>query len=349
MRISQNLQQKKYSNLRTSQKFTLVELLIVLAILAGLLTATVVSVENLQTKHYADKNQTIGDQIIEALERNDGLSFVSDMGRLPGRDIIGMDAAKAKNELKYLFADNDGAGSNAVLYNELDFYLPNIAPVNADGDIHSQFDSSLFPAKATEKFSTGWRGTYCERQEEIKDGWGNDWDVIFEKDFLTDPPNSEKFQGVKSLGRKHDDDSIVTPEGWQEEDVPFKIQNNLLKTELNIQLFNVAGMARTFDKLRVIYYSPRATDNFISVPIRYTLFYSNDSGATWETSVTDEPHIVIGFDGATLSNLRVGKKKLYVYAEGDDGGGGTACYASNIITLNLKPGTNNLKVILQEL
>jgi len=369
MWILQKLKTKKYNSHWISQNFTLVELLIVLAILAGLLTVATVSMDSLQAKHYADKTQSRGNQIKEVLEKNNGLSFVSDMGRLPGRDISGLTKIICNNELEYIFTYIDPAtNGHDADYKERNFSIPT-EPTSGIGvplPSHIQFDVSR---NSYDKFSAGWRGPYNDSQgREIKDGWDNDFDIIFEKDDPSDPAGSEKLQGVKSLGRKHDDDSVITPEGWQEEDISFKVQNNLLKAELNITVYyrdSNGDKAGNFDELRVLFYSPDATQNFSSVSIRNALFHykggtnrpsipvSSTLPITWtDTNGASVLEDIVGTtqDHFLLTNLTIGKHKLYIYGYGTPDDGTTwHWYASTIITLNLKPGTNNINIILQKL
>ncbi len=124
------------------------ELLVVLAILVGMLTAATVSVETLQQKHRADKTVRIGRQVVADLERADGLSFVSDFGQLP----------QTVNELDLLFLP----ATNLYAHQLLTF--PAGTPVSVTSHVNLPM------------LGTGWRGPYSRAAGgKLLDGWGSEW------------------------------------------------------------------------------------------------------------------------------------------------------------------------------
>lgn len=331
----------------TKKYFTLVELLVVLMILATLATLTTTSVESIQSKYRAKQTVSRGRKIIEALEQSDGLSFVSDFGRLP----VKKDGSRwgwNEDELKLMFFNKfekqSGLKFEAAPYRLFD--LKTAAAKLSGLDLSVVNSNELKNAV----MGGGWRGPYAlfdsrdiNDADVLTDGWGQAWDLSATIDDLTDA--NENFS-IISFGRDGVNDSDAEAGGgWQDEDTVFSLRNNYVyNAELAVSV--KLSDSITLDQIGVVYFSPYAQYSNSGLTIEpaaaFTAFtLSNSSWSSVVSTLSDFSISVSGNSGSfNLQNLYVGHRALLVYGRKPDGN----YVFSRLQYLNIKPGTNFVSV-----
>ncbi len=197
---------------------------------------------------------------------------------------------------------------------------------------------------AGKTMGVGWRGPYSssegvESDESFQDGWGSD--IVF--DFT-----SGELDKIISYGR---DGVVEGSTKWQDKDREFVIHKNLINNniDLTISLFYMNAGIKTvalFADMSVIYFVPRFPAHFATNTIGYAFF---DYNVNWNTTYNPAGYsesIAGTQSNFTIDNLNIGRRKIFFYGSPD---GGTTNYSSQVITLNLNPGSNNLEIILEEL
>lgn len=310
--------------------FSLVEMMVVLFIMASLATVAAVSVGTTQDKVRADKTTAIGREVVEALERSEGLSFVSDFGRLP----------QDEDEFKFLFAptlgDDRTNDPTAMPYRPLPLELPDDSKYNG---VRSHFDDEEY------KLGAGWRGPYSRSGSldtsgassidkiEILDGWKNGWDVEFIDD---DDDDDDEFDRIafESPGRNGDYESET--QEWQDKDSKFEISRTRvehLDLQLEVSIYDDENQKLSegdFDsdsfKLYAILFSPK------SDPTDHPLFNS----VSYETFEIDSESTSL----PPFTGLSIGHRLVFVFAEGIVGSAPTKYFASVPRLLHIQPGVN---------
>ena len=215
---------------------TLVELMVTLVILAGLLTAASVSTATFRERHRAEKTASIGRAIVDALNRVDGLSFVSDMGRLPA----------SADELKYLFAQDNGlAALPAYSQHALAF---SGLPI-ADSHVTNNF--------AMPTLGAGWRGPYCDTAAAalgadgaLLDGFGGEWS--FDGEILV------------SFGRDQSPDFDDAAASWQDSDQVFSLRPARLTSEVELTVNVSCVSSNAVRELHAYYFEPAFSGGCVS-------------------------------------------------------------------------------------
>ena len=326
--------------------FTLVELLVALVILASLVTVTSVSVETAQIRARADKTASMGRRVVEDLERSDGLSFVSDFGRLP----------QNADELKFLFSrnvtDTGLVERTAAAYQ----ILPLVLPENAD--LSPSEAARLAEAFGNPTLGIGWRGPYSLALElraapgeasGLEDGWGNQWQVLQEAGGIS---------GLRSPGR----DGVEGGVDWQDRDLDFPLRRNLVTENIEvlgqIRVRSANGVEYSSDAqftnfvLKLVYFTPGFASNFASGEIVALEFTWRKSTGAW----TPDPHPTrpeTASDNPFLFRLRglaAGHRAFFVYAVGTPTDEvQPRLYGGGVRIADVAAGTNRMEFTLTEL
>lgn len=211
---------------------TLVELLAVLAILAGLMVIASVSTATTRSRVRAEKTAKSGLAIIDALNRSEGLSFVSDMGRPP------VDS----DELSLLFVRQDTA--EAYSYRELaTTFLTNNVP------------RYVINAFTWPKLGAGWRGPYCDPAAR-SDGFGGEW--IFDGTSLV------------SYGRNQEpDDDSDTSVDWLDRDQTFTFDAQHLTRDVELLVNASCASTNAVSKMHVYYFAPQLVNGTVAIAAQY--------------------------------------------------------------------------------
>jgi prepilin-type N-terminal cleavage/methylation domain-containing protein len=209
---------------------TLVELLVTLVILAGLMTVASVSTATLRERHRVEKTERTGQAIIEALNRYEGLSFVSDMGRPP------VDT----DELKLLFSRDNGADDPAPAYALHESVIPDLDP-----SVRHITNNLAMPV-----LGAGWRGPYCETAAldgglALRDGFGGEW----------------AFDGTNlvSFGRDQAEDIPGESAAWQDRDQTFPFRPQRMTGEVELTVNVSCASSNAIHELHAYYFEPLFT------------------------------------------------------------------------------------------
>ena len=203
---------------------TLIELLIVLALLGGLATIALTSMGDLSARNRVDTTRQRLDAIRNAVI-GDGINpgrFLADMGRLPR---VYDDSNKAEDEedgyaLRELWEDVGMIGYDKVASEAL---------ADADGRMNWPDTFPGLPAQVT--LYCGWNGPYLLIPgKKLFNGFGSDFRLLLQNsDSLAwttadpDRQNGETIYGVQSLGLNNDQD-MSFPE-WLAEDMVREFVN----------------------------------------------------------------------------------------------------------------------------
>ncbi len=338
--------------------FTLVELLVALVIMASLVAVASVSVETTQNKARADKTAAIGRQVVEDLERSDGLSFVSDFGRLP----------ENAEEVKFLFSqevlDAELAEPVAAAHQTQILELPTSpTPALPAGGDYQKFKDVFGTLATAPTMGVGWRGPYSlvtelRKEEgeppEFLDAWKNEWEVLFDGGALS---------GLRSRGR----DGQAGGTDWQDQDLDFPLRRTPASVEFQGQVFvrdrngNEYNAAAQFDDivLKIVYFTPDfpSASNFAANPatgnvatVEFTCTW-NGAVPVWEpkhpSTRTEEASgnpFLFHLDGLTS-----GRRVFFVYALGTPIGGGQTHYACGARLVHVQAGANYVEFRLNEI
>jgi prepilin-type N-terminal cleavage/methylation domain-containing protein len=207
---------------------TLVELLVVLVILAGLMTVASVSTASLRERHRAEKTARIGQAIVDALNRSEGLSIVSDLGRPPADT----------DELKYLFSRDNGVDDPAPAYALHGSVIPDLDP-----SAHHITNNLAMPA-----LGAGWRGPYCDAAAldgglALRDGFGGEW--VF-----------DGGTNLVSFGRDQTEDIPGENAAWQDRDQTFPFRPQRMTGEVELTVTVSCASSNAVAELHVYYFEP---------------------------------------------------------------------------------------------
>ena len=149
--------------------FTLVEMVVVLAILAALATVAVTSLEGAQDQtRYDTTKQTmenVQDAIVGQAAQQSAPSFVGDLGRFPQAVPVLQPDGSTILQPQELWIQPVGVSSFAL--------LPAVK-ANLVGTNDEDVDADV-------TIATGWRGPYIRLgvgQNDLRDGWGNSFDLL---------------------------------------------------------------------------------------------------------------------------------------------------------------------------
>lgn len=222
---------------------TLVELLVVLAILAGLAVAVGANVTAVRERERTGRTERDGRAMAAALRQADGLSFVSDLGRAPA----------SAEELCLLFGNaflreppaEDALGNPLPVASAAVAALPayavrtsDLPPGLASSATVPTYDAAELTSFAAfaDRFpnvslGAGWRGPYCEGSALdteaasddagvavpiLRDGFGGRWEAE------TDAA-SGLLTALVSRGRDRTEDADGAAVAWQDRDLTFPV------------------------------------------------------------------------------------------------------------------------------
>ncbi len=330
---------------RHSTGFTLVELIVVLAIMAGLMTVASVSVGTTQDKARVDKTAMIGRQVVEDLERTDYLSFVSDFGRLP----------RTADEVKLLFSrsviDAGGIPLEAATHQFRTLDLPASLPAGAPAGSSAKLSAAF----GTPVLGVGWRGPYslitelrqeADEPSEFLDGWTNEWEVQLE---------GGSFSGLRSLGR----DGATGGADWRDKDLDFPLHLSPENVDLQGQIIIRAADGTEYTTqgqftdltLSIVYFTPEFDPNFPINPTTENVatveFTWN--GVSWVNPARPEQASANPFQ-FRLSGLTAGHRAFFIYGFGTPISNAVpALYGAGVRLVHVQPGTNRMEFRLTEL
>lgn len=322
---------------------TLVELLVVLAILAGLAVAVGANVTAVRERERAERTERDGRAMAAALRQADGLSFVSDLGRAPA----------SAEELCLLFGNvflreppaEDALGNPLPVASAAVAALPayavrtsDLPPDLASSDTVPAYDAAELAAFAgfagrfpRVSLGAGWRGPYCEGSALdteaasddagvavplLRDGFGGRWEAE------TDAA-SGLLTALVSRGRDRTEDAGASV-AWQDRDRTFSVGTP--GVSLAVRAKTSDGAAVT--KLHVFVWQPEFTvpgtgDPAVALACRYYAAANADSLTAAE-------------------GLTHGLRAVYVCASTAAG----AALAAPPQYLLLRPGVNALSLTL---
>jgi prepilin-type N-terminal cleavage/methylation domain-containing protein len=338
--------------------FTLVELLIVLAILLALSTFAITATGDLTDRMRYDETDRRGDSIARTVNGDGSAAsrFVGDMGRLPR--IVSTDEGEILSEL-FLEGEVDAA----VLWDGSAVY--DTADAGNDWP-ETGGDWSELPAQIA--LPCGWRGPYMVLNDDtFYDGWGHPWQVDTDTsdatawgDYTTVAPD-DPVDGVRSLGR----DNAAGGAEWMNEELVYPFEDPLVKADLTVEILYWDGAAwvpvdnTVMDYLRVSIFAPYVRRTALDVK-RVMASRENETaqeGVEIDPAAdADYPHLEgaswEAYHRVTFSAVAPGPRKLYAYGY-DSGGppgppGPRNQRGSTVLHVDLKPGSNSLTVHLVE-
>ena len=335
------------------QGMTLVELLIVLTILAGLVTAVSVSSASMQDRRRANETERQGTAIADAWSRSEGLSFVSDFGEAPN-DIGKLQLLFRKDYAGKLEingtqqAKRPDVGLKASLIRQAPAFTLLTAKVT---DLPPANDTSLAGALPTTNLTLnnlppvtlggGWRGPYCTEKLPLSadvatDAFGGAWHLQSEDgtDVSTQAQAGKAPVTLISYAADRMKDGIPAPTDWKNRDRRFvlKAPNPTLSVDVDIDSSVDVSKLTTY----VYVYGPKVTwpaigaaaDTNPTVALQCVgyAFPSNTSG------------LVSG------KELTIGQRTVFIWSKSTDG----TYYYIPPRTMNLTSGNNTLKGTLRK-
>lgn len=344
--------QKRYFK---SSGMTLIELLATLAVLTALAGVALAGLGDLAGRTRQTETVESGSLIQADVVGRDGTysAFLSDLGRVPV--VLSNTEGKGLGELF-----NSTVVPAGLLYDSTLAYTNTTWPDMAIEPV--DFPSLL---NMQVKLPCGWRGPYyVSANDEVYDGWGNDWQVNIGTIAVPDWQDStavatlnKPYYGVRSLGRNGTVDAA--PTDWEDEDRSFEFATNLTTAELTVEIYMkdagayVAADSAVMNRLRVALYAPYASESAVVVK---RVLASNDNGVTAEeilpVAVAGFPHPESttwdAYNIVRFSGLTPGVRRLFVFGYQNTAGVSSNGKTSGEMLLDIKPGGNVLKVYLSQ-
>ena len=318
---------------------TLVELLVVLAILAAIATSVAVSSASAVDRGRVDKTIRQGEAMRDALEREDGLSLTSDLGQI--FDITTTDDASRNavnlSRLGYLWSPSNRYetavenGDNATQispFKELPRYrlLPfEFIPTNfaslagiSVAKIGALTNAMARTCGLSSSLGAGWRGPYCRERNvmnadfELRDGFGGLWECE------TSPTNFV----LVSRGQDREADGTSANKSWQEEDRLFQVG----VLEPATLVVSLAEEPDDLMRLHVFVYAPQ-----VEIAPGASTLASLSVNTTW-VAATNSPSL------STTRGISVGERVVFAFAETVD-----KCIPARPRHVVIKPGVNRLE------
>lgn len=331
---------------------TLVELMVSLVILVGIMTTAVLSTSTLREQRRAQKTAKDGETIIEALYQVDGLSFVSDFGRLPvPQTAVDATPDALIKELKALFA-NTLDGEDISLYREYPLTATGVIPSGSPIVNSPSYASKITSYLQGASLGTGWRGPYCrsiklDTEERLLDGFGGEW--VFE-----DSASDVLISTLTSYGRDQMEDVAEVNLAWQDKDISFPLHRSISQVDLDVEVRFYTATRPELQELRLYYFQPSFA-NIFETPVdaanlrnRLMCLYTSDRSNFSSIQVNaSKPVTTTGVDSASSvsSGLTIGKRAFIIHAKEKD-------TTKEYIVLHyqvLHPGTNQINVTLREI
>lgn len=319
---------------------TLVELLVVLAVLAALAVSVAVSSSGMIDRARAEKTTRQGEAMRDALECADGLSIVSDLGQIFDTESVDDTVRNARNlaRLGYLFCPSNffeitiGEGASMTHRTVCKVVPPytlqscDLLPTNFAAQTGIPIGLATRFAAVTNglggvTLGVGWRGPYCREHVRdadglMRDGFGGLWECA------VSPTNCL----LVSRGRDRAEDGFDAAKAWQDQDLLFDVRRSEGLVSLVVSL-DENGLAENaaISNVYVFAYAPRLTIDNMS-----------DERAAVEIEVTCRTFP--NASSATLTGLSVGERVFFVVGED----AASRFYAARPQRTVLRPGVNEL-------
>ena len=316
----------------TRRGMTLVELLVVLAILAGLTAAVMAGAAATREKARYDRTARDAAAMAEALTRADGLSLVSDLGLAPdsAEELCLLFGARLPTETVTPDPENPAETVASVAVLDVPAWALRAAPL-IPATTAPQYTAAEVAAVAaiTNRFAAvtlgaGWRGPYCAGDALAADDSDPDNPIPFVVDGFGGP---WEFDGetLVSRGRDRMDDALrpdAAAVDWRDRDRTFAVPAPAPTLSLTVEAEGGAAVQR----LHVFVHQPAlttgATSASVGLACRYYRFENADS--------------VLLSEGLT-----VGERVVFVLAETTSGT--QSAPARRVL---LRPGANSVNLSL---
>jgi type II secretory pathway pseudopilin PulG len=329
---------------------TLVELLIVLAILGMLTGLLVSSADGLMDRARVEETERRGQAVVRALTSDgDRISrFIADMGRPP--ILVSPDKGKQLCELWAPAAEADGYAYH-------------------DADVEVVWPSGDTGMSPTTSFTLwcGWRGPYIQIGGDVfYDGWPEGgWSLLLEgeSDFVDPDPETGGFDPslldnrlilrIRSLGANGTVDEGESD--WCDVDRYFPSHGRFLPgtADLTVMLYAEDGELieeGDFDRLRALLIVPDATSTACNagyILIRWTEDPDPDKTVVDASSTTVIGNAVrLSIAQVRFTGLMPGPRLLYAYGF-EDSDHDTARDGGEALTVILRPGSNETELYLK--
>lgn len=317
----------------TRRGMTLVELLVVLAILAGLTAAVMAGAAATREKARYDRTARDAAAMAEALTRADGLSLVSDLGLAPdsAEALCLLFGARLPTETVTPDPENPGGTVTSVAVLDVPAWALRAAPL-IPATTAPQYTAAEVAAVAaiTNRFAAvtlgaGWRGPYCAGDALAADDSDPDNPIPFVVDGFGGP---WEFDGetLVSRGRDRMDDALRAAQDaidWRDRDRTFAVPAPAPTLSLTVE---AEGAATVVQRLHVFVHQPALTVGAASASVGLACRYYRFENA----------------DSVLLSEgLTVGERVVFVLAETTSGT--QSAPARRVL---LRPGANSVNLSL---
>ena len=244
---------------------TLVELLVVLAILAAIASSVAVSADGMGFRAKVEEARRQGEAMRDAIRRSDGLSLAADMGMNPhefSSGALGLLASRAfrigtqRLPDERLDGENPGHLRFAPLYREYRLDELRASTTNLESsalaalDAAVANDAALSNAWSQTRLGGGWRGPYCTAAVQdsetrlLKDPFGGFWDVR-----VMDGADLSGTAALTSCGGDQIPDSCAGADtnDWRNADMefPFSATNAAVSLTVEVSLESSAESSKT--------------------------------------------------------------------------------------------------------
>lgn len=317
----------------TRRGMTLVELLVVLAILAGLTAAVMAGAAATREKARYDRTARDAAAMAEALTRADGLSLVSDLGLTPdsAEELCLLFGARLPTETVTPDPENPSETVASVAVLDVPAWALRAAPL-IPATTAPQYTAAEVAAVAaiTNRFAAvtlgaGWRGPYCAGDALAADDSDPDNPIPYVVDGFGGP---WEFDGetLVSRGRDRMDDALRAAQDaidWRDRDRTFAVSAPAPTLSLTVE---AEGAATVVQRLHVFVHQPALTVGAASASVGLACRYYRFENA----------------DSVLLSEgLTVGERVVFVLAETTSG-----TQSAPARRVFLRPGANSVNLSL---
>ena len=317
---------------------TLVELLVVLVILAGLTAAVMTGAAATREKGRYDQTARDAEAMAEALARPDGLSLVSDLGFVPdeANGLCLLFGARLPHETVTMDPENPGETLTSVTVHDIPAWRLLEAPLVPATTEPAYNADEIAPAAAavTNRFDVvtlgaGWRGPYCTGNALDADDSDPDNPIPFLRDGFG---GLWEFDGTTlvSRGRDRMDDALRSDSAsidWRDRDRTFAVPAPAPTLSLTVEAEGGAAV----QLLHVFVHQPALTVGAASASVGLACRYYRFENA----------------DSVLLSKgLTVGERVVFALAETASGAQSAPARrvllrpGANAVTLPLHPATD---------
>ena len=316
---------------------TLVELLVVLAILASLAASVAVSSSGMMDRARAEETRRQGEAMRDALERADGLSVVSDLGPIFDVETADESVRNALNlaRLGFLFSPSNrfettgggGVAQSAAFkvappYSicECSLLPTNFAALAGIDPARTSKFAAVTNGLGNVALGCGWRGPYCRERVRggdglLRDGFGGLWEcaVTATNCFLV------------SRGQDRAEDAVDAATTWQDRDQSFEVMagGNLVTLAVSLDDSGIEGVGIV--NLYVFAYAPR-------------LAIDDTADESAHVGIEAACCVFRNSPSAAMTGLSVGERVIFAVGEDPEG----RFYAARPQRIVLRHGVNEL-------